>query len=330
MTDETEDLAFLEEMLLNAEAEDKAEQSKDPEESLVRPNKNFYTQDSSDEEESKELYSKYNDYGRVINKKLKADEEARKFNSIRVPNEEPKSLPSTNFSSLPSTSTASTSQPQVKIPSMFANVKPKEAVFCDPIFGLRIVNPVISSATLKERMTGKLPIGVQRVRFHTERGDKSQDWVIAGVLVGKSPVKNTQKGDQFSIWTISDLKGEIKMCTVFLFRAAHRELWKNTVGTVIAILNPSVLERKDDKVEAVLSVSDSKSVMILGQSKDLGKCGVKKNNGEACGAIVNKTDCDVCIFHMKREYSKFKRSELQSDGLGKSTSLKETRQSYKK
>lgn len=166
-------------------------------------------------------------------------------------------------------------------------------------------------------MTGKMPIGVQRVRFHTERGDKSQDWVIAGVLVGKSPVKQTQKGDQFSIWTISDLRGEIKLCTVFLFRAAHRELWKNNVGTVIAILNPQILERKDDKVEAVLSVSDSKSVMILGQSKDLGKCRSKKNNGEQCGAIINKTECDVCIFHMKKEYGKYKRSDLQTDGMGR-------------
>lgn len=179
MADQDDDVELLEQMLLSAEAAEAEESSKQStEESLVRPRKNFYTEDSSDEDEKKELYSKYNDYGRDINKKLKEAEELKKFNSIKLTNEgsAPKNEASTSFSSLPSTSSAS-QKPQVKIPAMFANVKPKETVFCDPIFGLRYVNPVISSATLKERMIGKIPVGVQRVRFHTERGDQSQDWV---------------------------------------------------------------------------------------------------------------------------------------------------------
>lgn len=315
MTEE-EDIELLEQMLLNVEAEDQKSKPKQCRESLVRPHKNTYLEDSSDEEESKELYSKYNDFGRDINKKLKEAEEVKKFDSIKVTNGSSgngmykifqPSLPSTSSSLTKPISNGLTANSSIN----------KESVFSDPIFGLKIVNPVISSVVMKERMTGKVPVGVQRARFHTERGDKSQDWVIAGVIVGKAPVKTTQKGDQFSIWTISDLRGEIKMVTLFLFRAAHRELWKNNIGTVIAVLNPQILERKDEKVEAVLSVSDNKAVMILGHSKDLGKCKSKKNNGEVCGAIVNKSDCDVCIFHMKKEYGKFKRSELQSDGLGR-------------
>jgi len=315
MTEE-EDIELLEQMLLDVEAEDQKSQPKQCRESLVRPNKNTYLEDSSDEEESKELYSKYNDFGRDINKKLKEAEEVKKFDSIRVTNGSSGNGMYKIFQpSLPSTSSSLT-KPISNALTVNSSIN-KESVFSDPIFGLKIVNPVISSVVMKERMTGKVPVGVQRARFHTERGDKSQDWVIAGVIVGKAPVKTTQKGDQFSIWTISDLRGEIKMVTLFLFRAAHRELWKNNIGTVIAVLNPQILERKDEKVEAVLSVSDNKAVMILGQSKDLGKCKSKKNNGEVCGAIVNKSDCDVCIFHMKKEYGKFKRSELQSDGLGR-------------
>lgn len=169
---------------------------------------------------------------------------------------------------------------------------------------------------MKKRMEGRTAVGVQRARFHTERGDTTKDWAIAGVLVTKSPVRTTQKGDQFSIWSISDLKGEIKLVSVFLFRTAHKELWKTIVGTVVGILNPKIMERKDDKIEAALAVDNHSKVMILGQSKDLGKCRSQKNNGEPCGAIINKTDCDVCIFHMKKEYSKIKRSEFQSAGLG--------------
>lgn len=307
------ELENLEKMFLEAEDEDKqqAGPSTDNASSLLQSGEG----DSSDDEEQRDFQScKYNEFGRDINKKLKSNEETRKFNSIRI---------APDFASLtrgPSTSTSflSKAPPAIKpaVVKRPSSAPAEPAVFCDPVFGLRIVQPLISSTTLKERMEGRTAVGVQRARFHTERGDTSKDWAIAGVLVGKSPVRQTQKGDAFSIWSISDLRGDIKMVSVFLFRAAHKELWKTNVGTVIGILNPKILERKDDKVEAVLSVDNNQKVMILGQSKDLGTCRAKKNNGDPCGSIINKTDCDVCIFHMKKEYSKIKRSEFQSSGLG--------------
>lgn len=318
-----DDIANIERMLLAAEEEDEAEKSrKTGTSSVVKTGEG----DSSDDEEQRDFQNcKYNDFGREINKKLKEKEETRKYDSIRLftasdcsPSTSKgflSSLPplgsSSNFLTLPkSTSTKS------EFAKRLSTTPAEPTVFCDPVFGLRIVQPLISSATLKERMDGRIPVGVQRARFHTERGDLTKDWVIAGVITQKSPVRQTQKGDPFSIWSISDLRGEIKTVSVFLFRSAHKELWKNSVGTVIGILNPKVMERKDDKIEAALSVDNHLLVMILGQSKDLGKCRAKKNNGEPCEALINKTDCDVCIFHMKKEYSKIRRSEFQSAGLG--------------
>lgn len=313
--DSDDEIANLEKMLCAAENEDaETEAAKltagSSGVSLVKAG----NADSSDDEEQRDFQAcKYNDFGRDINKKLKEKEETKKYDSIRV------------SSSMPSTSSSFISKPAPTLPihklevaKRLAEPMQKDpAVFCDPVFGLRIVQPLVSSATLKERMDGKTAVGVQRARFHTERGDLTKDWAIAGVVVTKSPVRQTQKGDSYSIWSISDLRGEIKMVSVFLFRTAHKELWKTTIGTVIGILNPKVLERKDDKIEAVLTVDNSQKVMILGQSKDLGTCRAKKNNGEPCGVIINKTDCDVCIFHMKKEYSKIKRSEFQTGGLGR-------------
>lgn len=295
MAAEDDDVDLLEQMLLQADEVEKEKKIKE---------KKFFA-DSSDEEDQKESTSKYNEFGQGINKIFKQNEEAKKYNSIRL-NE--------RNDNQPGTSRSFQSIPPAPIQKQSAT---HETVFCDPIFGLRIINPAISSVTFKQRMQDKIPVGVQRARFHTERGDLSKDWVIAGVIVTKSPVKTTQKGDPFSIWSISDLRGEMKTVSVFLFRSAHQELWKTSTSSVVAILNPKTLERKDDKVEAVLSVDNSQKVMILGQSKDLGSCKSRKNNGEVCGALVNKTDCDVCIFHMKKEYSKIKRSELQSSGLGR-------------
>lgn len=302
-----EEIANLEAMLLEADEEDVTEEPKKKGLSnLFKPNND----DSSDDEDQRDFQSsKYNDFGREINKRLKESEESKRYEAIRL--------------SAPTPSTSSGFLQQIPVLARKAEVAnriatPAEpAVFYDPVFGLRIVQPLVSSSTLKDRMEGKTAVTVQRVRFHTERGDMTKDWAIAGVLVTKSPVRQTQKGDPFSIWSLSDLKGDIKMVSVFMFRSAHKELWKTSVGTVVGILNPKTMERKDDKVEAVLSVDNHQKVMILGQSKDLGKCRSKKNNGEPCEAIINKTDCDVCIFHMKREYSKVKRSEFQSAGLGR-------------
>lgn len=316
-----DEIANIERMLLAAEEEDEAEKSR------KKPGTSgavkFGEGDSSDDEEQRDSQScKYNDFGREINKKMKEKEETRKYDSIRLftPSDCSPSTSKGFLSSLPPLGSSSNyltlPKPTLTTSKRLATTPAEPAVFCDPVFGLRIVQPLISSATLKERMEGRIPVGVQRARFHTERGDLTKDWVIAGVITQKSPVRQTQKGDSFSIWSISDLRGEIKTVSVFLFRSAHKELWKNSVGTVIGILNPKVMERKDDKIEAALSVDNHQLVMILGQSKDLGKCRAKKNNGEPCEALINKTDCDVCIFHMKKEYSKIRRSEFQSAGLG--------------
>lgn len=184
---------------------------------------------------------------------------------------------------------------------------PEINVYTDPIFGLRMVNPLISSTALVDRMQGKTPVTVSNVRFHTERGDCSKDWVIAGVLINKSAPRTSQKGALYSIWTLTDLKGEIKTFTLFLFKNAHSDLWKSSTGIVVGILNPGVLERKDEKVQAVLTIDNPQKVMLLGQSKDLGVCKSKKNNGQPCTATVNLNTCDYCIYHVKQEYGKASR-----------------------
>lgn len=67
-----------------------------------------------------------------------------------------------------------------------------------------------------------------------------------------------------------------------------------------------------------MSVDNSQKVMIMGQSKDLGTCKSIKKNGEQCTAIVNISQCDYCIYHIKQEYQKCsRRSELQSNFAGK-------------
>lgn len=63
----------------------------------------------------------------------------------------------------------------------------------DPVFGLCMINPLLSSQTIQDRMIGKVPVPVGRVKTHLKSADNS-DWVVAGVLVNKSLPKTSQKG----------------------------------------------------------------------------------------------------------------------------------------
>lgn len=63
----------------------------------------------------------------------------------------------------------------------------------DPVFGLRMINPLLSSQTIRDRMIGKVPVPVSRVKTHLRSADNS-NWVVAGVLVNKSLPKTSQKG----------------------------------------------------------------------------------------------------------------------------------------
>lgn len=192
-------------------------------------------------------------------------------------------------------------------------------MYTDPFFGIRVSKPLISSSALQERMSGRVAISMAKVKQFAILDNKLQDWVIAGVLVSKSPVKTSQKGNQYLIWTLSDLKDDLKTVSVFLFGHAYKQLWKTPIGEVMGILNPSVMDLKDgSKDQACLSVDNAQKVMILGIAKDYGVCKSKRKDGERCNVFVNVNVCEYCTYHIRQEYQKLsKRSELQSSFAGR-------------
>ncbi|XP_018333176.1 protein MCM10 homolog isoform X3 [Agrilus planipennis] len=120
------------------------------------------------------------------------------------------------------------------------------------------------------------------------------------------------------VWTLSDLIGNLETAAVFLFGSAFQDLWKTTVGTVIAILNPDIMDNtKNSKDKATLKIVSADRVLILGQSKDYGICKHKKNNGDPCSSFVNVSSSDFCIYHLRQAYQNCcKRSEFQSGSKG--------------
>ncbi|KOC60109.1 Protein MCM10 like protein [Habropoda laboriosa] len=260
------------------------------------------TVDSSDDEDRRYFEEqKYSNYGRDIKSLLK--KETPKTNEDRSLSRE--SSKTFNFSA-----TKSNRNENISVSNTLVTLKD---VYSDPFFGLRIVNPVVSSAELKARMIDKTPVTISKVKYHLSSERAEKDWVIAGVLINKSLPKTSQKGNSYAIWKISDLSENMNTVCLFMFSNAYKTLWKTTIGTVIGVLNPNVLESKDSTDLATLSTDNPQKVMILGKSKDMGKCRSIKKNGEPCNSIVNISRCEFCLYHIKQEYKKCSsRAELQS------------------
>ncbi|XP_046820062.1 protein MCM10 homolog [Vespa crabro] len=255
--------------------------------------------DSSDDEDKRYFEKqKYSEYGRNVKLLLKKDEVKKKDISATYERDS-RSLSVKSI----------TSNNNVK------NLSPvQNNVYSDPFFGIRIVNPLISSKQMREQMNGKSAITISKIKTCIASGTLSNDWVIAGVLINKSPTKTSQKGSSYSIWKISDLSENMTTVSIFLFSAAYKTFWKTTLGTVIGILNPNILESKDYIDQATLSIDTPQKMLIIGKSKDMGKCKSTKKNGEPCTSIVNINRCEFCIYHVKQEYKKCsKRADLGSN-----------------
>lgn len=216
---------------------------------LKKEKKNFLHSgdtDSSDDEDNRNLEDKkYNDCGKEIKRLINdTPSHSRPLNGFNGPRERISWKQKS-----PVTSEAP--KPVITQNKFDETKKEKFDVFIDPIFHLRIVNPLISSASLQERMIGRDAVQFCQLNRYLQTRKSDKDWVLAGVVASKSAVKVSQKGKKFLIWTLTDLKDDIKTVAVFLFGSAYNQLWKTQVGVVVGLLNPNVLDKKDGSKEVV-------------------------------------------------------------------------------
>ncbi|KAK2163131.1 hypothetical protein LSH36_85g07077 [Paralvinella palmiformis] len=189
-------------------------------------------------------------------------------------------------------------------------------VISEPLSGMRIINPLVSSVTLKSLMSGRKMIHLSRLHLKVNTPDLDSDWVTIAVMVSKSEPRKSVKGNQYSIWRLSDLADCDKVVSLFLFNKVFQELWKTVPGTVIGILNPSIMQsaEKSSFSDLSITIDNPKKLLILGKSKDLGRCKSKTKAGNDCINFVNLQKGEYCTYHVQSAYKKTsaKRSELQS------------------
>ncbi|GAB6029683.1 hypothetical protein CHUAL_005412 [Chamberlinius hualienensis] len=186
----------------------------------------------------------------------------------------------------------------------------------DAFAGIAIKNPVVSSVEMKERMTGRRLISMSLISMNMRGGDIEGDWVTVGVIVKKNDQRKSVKGSTYSIWSMSDLKDCNKMVSLFLFGKTNEQHWKTSVGSVIGILNPSIMPNKDSYKgnDTSLSVDNPQKLLLMGTSRDFGICKGRRKDGAACTMFINRSVCEFCQYHVTKEYHKSsnKRPELQA------------------
>ena len=63
------------------------------------------------------------------------------------------------------------------------------------------------------------------------------------------------QGTKYSIWRLSDLVNCDKTVSLFLFNTVHRDLWKTAVGSVVGVLNASMMQNADKVTDTAVVLS---------------------------------------------------------------------------
>lgn len=143
------------------------------------------------------------------------------------------------------------------------------------------------------------------------------DFVVFGIVASKSETKRkkeakstttkepdtyddgTNNSSNYMAITLTDLKWTVDL---FLFDTAFTRYYRISEGTLIAILNPTIMPPPKHKLytnrfSLALSSSDDK-VLEVGHAQDIGYCKAVRKDGKTCQSWVDGRKTAFCDFHV--------------------------------
>lgn len=195
---------------------------------------------------------------------------------------------------------------------------------------LHLSKRLLPHTTLARALDGKeiytLPRLLKEIKAPIyEPPDCETDFVVLAIIAAKStPYDTRPKHKQtssveddtsgptkFMVMTLTDLKWEVDL---FLFDTAFEAFWKMTPGTVVAMLNPTIMPPKTNQHSGKFSLklaSSEDSVMEIGSARDLGFCTSLKKNGQECHSWVNTRKTKHCDFHLEMAINKTRSARME-------------------
>ena len=159
------------------------------------------------------------------------------------------------------------------------------------------------------------------------------DFAVFGVIASKSDTKDQKQTDgtasnqksgwenkwdtglqnskKFIAMTVTDLQWSID---VYLFGTSMPRYHRLQAGTVVAIINPSIMPPKKGKEDTgafSLALNSSDDLILeIGQARDFAFCKAVKKDGKDCSQWVNKSKTEYCEWHINTQVAKTQSSRM--------------------
>lgn len=232
-----------------------------------------------------------------------------------------------------------------------AEVKPSDASLSnDPLFeqfssvqlSKRLIPHAFLTDTFADKHLSPIPSLLATIKSPTYELPEAleNDFVVLGIIASKSsPLSHkdahksttsssastsvTEATDsamnargKYMVFTLTDLKWSLDL---YLFTTAYTRFWKLSPGTLIAVLNPSIMPPPPGKADTgrfslVLNSSDD-TILEIGTSRDLGWCKSVRKDGKPCGSWVDKRRTEFCEWHVDRVVESTRRGRMEVNGM---------------
>lgn len=213
-----------------------------------------------------------------------------------------------------------------------AEVADRDASAFEPYSGLHLSKRVLPHKVLTRAVSGKKTYLIKDLLRHVKSPDWSlpdieQDVVVMAIVASKSDPRHhrpaasaggaqQQDRGKYMVITLVDLTYEVEL---FLFNTGFDRFWKLTTGTVVAVLNPTILPppagREATGRFSLVINSDADTILEIGNARDLGYCKSVKRDGKLCHCWVNSKRTEYCEFHTNEAVRKVRNSRVELNGM---------------
>ncbi|KAG7376201.1 minichromosome maintenance- protein [Phytophthora pseudosyringae] len=175
---------------------------------------------------------------------------------------------------------------------------------------LHIADRTISAEALRQEMEGRKFIKLQQMdRVPKDTFTNGEvDWVTIGVLTRKTLSKPAANGSTFMVWGLSDLEGT--ELGVFLFGDAYASHWKEMAGSIVAVLNATLLP-STEKNNFAFKATQPAEIVKLGKAVDFGICKGTTSGEARCRLAINTAKSQYCLHHIAANFMQAGRGRQQ-------------------
>ncbi|KAL2150886.1 hypothetical protein VTH82DRAFT_7449 [Thermothelomyces myriococcoides] len=208
-----------------------------------------------------------------------------------------------------------------------ANIDLEGGAF-EPYSGLHLSKRILPHNVLARAVSGKKPYLLKDLLRQVKAPDWSlpddeTDIVVFAIIASKSDPRSHRAGPEgdgkprqdrgkYMVLTLVDLTYEVDL---FLFNSGFDRFWKLTPGTVVAILNPSIMPpppgREATNRFGLVINSDEDTILEIGNARDIGYCKSIKKDGSCCKAWVNARRTEYCEYHTNEAVRKARSSRIE-------------------